>query len=163
MYLTITTLVMLAATIKLSGFRFYSEISFPQCGQNFTPEETARPQLVQILVTGAAAGPCFSFLTMRYTINPRMPVMITIISHSTPLIPLDSASLYTQTQSSIAMMNQTIGIKQRRPSPKPHSHCPIGIGIIFLHLNYPFQMTLFIKLIFNTPTIIKNKSFMQFC
>ena len=164
-YLTITTLVMLAATIKLSGFRFYSGISFPQCGQNFTPWETARPQLVQTLVTGAAAGlggPCFSFLTMRYIINPRMPVMITIISHSAPLIPLDSASLYTQTQSSIAMMNQTIGIMQKRPA-SPHSHCPIGIGIIFLHLDTLFQMTLFIKLTFNAPTIIKNKFFMQFC
>lgn len=163
-YLTVTTLVMLAAIVKLSGFRFYSGSSFPQCGQNFTPGETARPQLVQTLVTGAAAGPCFSFLTMRYMINPRMPVRITIISHSVPLIPLDSASLYTQTQSSIAMMNQTIGIRHKRPaSPKPHSHCPIGTGIIFLHLNYLFQTTLLIKLTFNTLTIIKNKSLMQFC
>lgn len=120
---------------------------------------------MQTLVTGAVAGPCFSFLTMRYMINPKMPVMITIISHNAPLIPLDSASLYTQTQSRIATMNQTIGIIQRRPSPqKAHSACPIGIGIILLHLNYLFQMILFIKLSFNKySTAIKNKCFMRLC
>jgi len=89
--------------------------------------------------------------------------MITTISHSTPPIPRDSASLYTQTQSSIAMMNQTIGIRQNMmPSPKAHSPCPIGIGITFLHLNYLFPMTLFIKLSFNTP-VIKDVCIMQLC
>jgi hypothetical protein len=90
-----------------------------------------------------------------------MPVMITIISHSAPLIPLDSASLYTQMQSSIAMMNQTIGIRQIRPRPQAHSSCPIGIGITLLHLNQRFQMILFIRLSFISPEIIKNKCIIQ--
>jgi hypothetical protein len=135
--LAIKTLVMLTTATELSGFTFYSGISFPQCGQNFTPSEIARPQLVQTLLTGArATGPCLSFLTTRYTIKPMMPVIITIISHSAPLIPLDSASLYTQMQRRIDMTNQTIGIRQIRPAkPQPHSICPIDIGITFLHLN----------------------------
>jgi len=137
MCLTITPLAVLIVTIELSGLGFYSGSFFPQCGQNFTSVETTRPQLVQTLVIFSAGGPggAFSFLTMRYTINPTMPVMITMISHSGPLIPLDSASLYTQTQSMIAIINQTIGIRQKMPaSPQAHSSCPIGIGIILLHL-----------------------------
>lgn len=141
----------------MADFTFYSGSSFPQCGQNFTPSETVRPQLVQTLVTGAAAGLCLSFLTTRYMINPMMPVMITIISHSPPLIPLDSASLYTQIQRRIDMINQTIGIRQIRPAmPKPHSICPIDIGITLLHLNQRFQMTLFIKLSFVASVLACN-------
>lgn len=118
---------------------FYSGISFPQWGQNFTPGEIARPQLVQTLVTGVVAGlggPCLSFLTIRYIINPMMPVRITTISHNTPLIPRDSASLYTQTQSMILMMSQSIGIRQIVPTS--HSSCNANVKVIFLRLGYPF-------------------------
>lgn len=125
------------ACSKLSGFRFYSGISFPQCAQNFTPGEIARPQLVHTLVSGDAARPCLSFLTSRYTINPRMPVMMTMMSHNPPLIPLDSASLYTQTQRRIAMMNQTIGIRQKRLVSANHSTCPTIVGITLFTLTTP--------------------------
>jgi len=134
MYLAIITLVMLAATINRLALDFYYGSSFPQCGQNFTSGETTRPQLGQTLVIGAAAGGAFSFLTMRYMINPIMPVRITTISHSTPLIPRDSASLYTQTQSRIATTNQMIGI--RHNPPRSHSIWSTGSGVIFLTLAF---------------------------
>ncbi len=64
-------------------------------------------------------------------INPMIPAINTIISQSAPLIPRDSASLYTQMQSRIATMNQTIGKRQSRPPMKKNSICPASIGITF--------------------------------
>ncbi len=64
-------------------------------------------------------------------ISPTMVVSKTMISQSTPLIPRDSASLYTQMQIKIPTMNQTTGIRHMPPTASI-SHCSTGKGIIFL-------------------------------
>ena len=49
-------------------------------------------------------------LTRRYRISPNMLRKRTIIAQRTPLIPLDSASLYTQRRIRIPTKNQNSGI-----------------------------------------------------
>jgi hypothetical protein len=55
------------------------------------------------------------FLTTKYTIRPIIPVRITTISHSTPLMPRFSASLYTHIATSIHITSQIMGRKQKMP------------------------------------------------
>jgi hypothetical protein len=105
-----------------------------------------------VLAQGSAAEglavAVLSFLTIRYMISPIIPAMRTTISHRAPLMPLFSASLYTQTQSRIAMISHTMGMQQtipvmpaisRPPSciPSPLHESPTGlinIGDRFLRL-----------------------------
>jgi len=85
-------------------------------------------------------------------ISPMMPVIRTMISQSAPFIPRDSASLYTQTHSRIAMRKKTTGMMQKSPAnpATSHSACNIVIKLNFLHLGYSFRLTFLIRFIVAT-------------
>ena len=69
------------------------------------------PHFGQILVMGLPrVVPGLLSLTMRYRIRPKMLRKKTIIAHSTPSIPRDSASLYTHRRIRIPTRNQNSGI-----------------------------------------------------
>lgn len=82
-----------------------------------------------------------------------MPVIRTMISQSAPFIPRDSASLYTQTHSRMAMIKKTIGTKQKRPANPATSQpaCNIDTKLTVIHLRYSFRMTFLIK--FTSATV----------
>ena len=94
------------------GFKYgcYSR-GFPQRGQNFASSVRTCPHFGHILVMGLPSGvPGLLSLTMRYRISPNMLRKKTIIAHRTPLMPRDSASLYTQKRIRIPTKNQSSGI-----------------------------------------------------
>jgi hypothetical protein len=66
-------------------------------------------------------------------IIPMMPSMTTIISHSMPLMPRFSASLYTHIATSIHITSQIMGRMQKMPlrhvNPS-HSSCALAFMLI---------------------------------
>ena len=95
-------------------------------------------------------------------ISPMMPVIRTMISQSAPFIPRDSASLYTQTHSRIAMRKKTTGMMQKNPAnpATSHSACNVVIKLRCLHLSYPLLLTFLIRFIYTTFLEKRNLLFM---
>lgn len=112
--------------------------NFPQRGQNFASSPRTWPHFGHTLVIRLprrAPGGVLS-LTRRYRISPNMLRKNTIIAHSAPLIPRDSASRYTHRRIRIPTMNQSSGISIIH-GRNQICNCWMGDDII---LSYPFKI-----------------------
>ena len=94
--------------------RIYSR-ALPHLGQNFASSLRTCPHFGHTRVMGLfRVVPCCGLpLTIRYKSSPSKLRKKTIIAQSAPFIPLDSASLYTNTRIKRPTTNQRSGMRNK--------------------------------------------------